>query len=311
MRTRWLATCLGATAIVSGCSSSSSDVAPNSPGAPHLIRAVSLPAYSCVATSHGGPITLATGDVKQIRLCPLQTATGRGPADTLGPGDPSFARLLDALTTPDGHSRPGTACPEYADVTQNVIARTASGPALLHIPVDGCGHYLSGPLSILTAARRGPGPATAPGAGPAQSAVHPSTAVVPVMFRPLPSAKRYPLSESDPPGRPLMSRDEVLARYDRVGTPATLKEVTYGKAHRRWPGLAAATPYLIDYSREVWVMTKHYDPPLVIRDGGWGPPQLAGNHQSPDPKLSAETSVFDALTGTQSDYCDCDALPLD
>lgn len=114
------------------------------------------PVVPCAAAaSDGQQVSIAPGDVTAIRLCPLQNVNGPRRTVNVDSGDPGFTQLTAALAAPDGHSSPQTACPAYADLPQTVIAETSEGPMLLHIPVDGCGHYLSEPLTLLTALRGG------------------------------------------------------------------------------------------------------------------------------------------------------------
>jgi hypothetical protein len=132
-------------------------------------------------------------------------------------------------------------------------------------------------------------------------------------FPKLPSEKKFPLSEPDPAGHHLLTRSEVLARYDRLGTPATLQEMTYRQATRRFGGLTGHAPANVIYpARMFWVITYHYNPPIrALRAGGFGPPQPRGHHLSEYVRISAESAVIDALTGTETDSCGgCDSLPV-
>ncbi|HEX3706974.1 MAG TPA: hypothetical protein VHV76_10120 [Mycobacteriales bacterium] len=152
VRATWLAVLpLGAT-LLAGCSGEATGS--SHPDAAFLIRGTQIPTYSCAATSAGLPITVAPSIVMRIRLCPLRRYPKPSPAVSVNRTDPRFAVLAHALSVPD-EKAPGAgfACAEYANLPQPVIGETAAGPFLIHIPVDGCGHYLSTALSAISALR--------------------------------------------------------------------------------------------------------------------------------------------------------------
>jgi hypothetical protein len=105
-------------------------------------------------------LVIAPSALTKIRLCPLSTVNQQGVAETLVPSDALFGRIATAMALPDQKSTPGTACAAYANLPQIVIGQTSSGAALLHVPTDGCGHYLSQPLTALTEARNAAGTTT-------------------------------------------------------------------------------------------------------------------------------------------------------
>jgi hypothetical protein len=136
--------------LLAGCSGGTAKV---TPPAQLSIRGTQLFGFTCSAGGDPTPVTVAPSSVTEVRLCPPSTPTAPHRTVTVDQGDPMFARLVNALSAPD---RPATSavCPAYADVPQDVIGRTNSGLLLrIHVPVDGCGHYLAAALSALTALR--------------------------------------------------------------------------------------------------------------------------------------------------------------
>lgn len=113
--------------------------------------------FSCAAKPDGKALTVAPRRVERLRVCAVTAPTPfNRPAHpiTLTYGDSRFSALLRALSLPDGQASPGQACPEYAELLPSVIASTAAGALLVHLPVDGCDHSLpavSAALGAVTA----------------------------------------------------------------------------------------------------------------------------------------------------------------
>jgi hypothetical protein len=137
-----------AAVLIGGCAAASATATTPSPS----IRGPEMSAYSCHGhvVGHSGGVTPSR--VTAFRLCPLNAPNSVRKTVTVLRGDGDFARLLRALSAPDLPPYDGP-CPMYADLPQRVLAETATGARLVHIPVDGCGHYQSAALSALSAAR--------------------------------------------------------------------------------------------------------------------------------------------------------------
>jgi hypothetical protein len=152
MRLGWFAAIGCTSALLAGCGGSTSSTVDPGGEQGAWLRGTSLPAFSCTAKSDGTPVKVAPSTVTEIRVCPLSTPVGGHRAYTVSQGSPHFAPLVRALAVPDGNRSPGVMCPMYAQLIQPVIGDSTSGPLLIHVPVDGCGHYLPGAMSALTAA---------------------------------------------------------------------------------------------------------------------------------------------------------------
>ncbi|HVY08839.1 MAG TPA: PASTA domain-containing protein [Mycobacteriales bacterium] len=121
------------------------------------VRGTQVSAYSCTAAASATPVTVSPSTVTELKLCPVDVPNQPSKAAIVTPDDKSFTRLVSALALPD---KPPTndACAAYADVPQKVLAKTEDAPLLLHIPVDGCGHYRTEATSALAAARAAQSP---------------------------------------------------------------------------------------------------------------------------------------------------------
>ncbi|HVW79790.1 MAG TPA: hypothetical protein VHB69_02465 [Mycobacteriales bacterium] len=149
MRRFWVA---GAAAVIAvlgaGCASAAAHATSSSPA----IRGSALGVYSCRAQASGTAVSVAPRQVYRFRICAQLDPGASGRTVNVKRGDHDFARLRSALSAPDQPRTTGV-CPMYADVSQAILARTASGDLLVHIPVDGCGHYQSAALAAISAAR--------------------------------------------------------------------------------------------------------------------------------------------------------------
>jgi hypothetical protein len=149
MRSSWVTSSAAVVAMLSaGCASASAQTSTTTPS----IRGAALSVYSCHAQEVGQAASVAPAQVLQFRLCALPYQGPSSHTVTIRRGDSDLGRLRRALSAPDAPKSTG-ACPMYADVVQQVLAKTASGYLLVHIPVDGCGHYQSAALAALNAAR--------------------------------------------------------------------------------------------------------------------------------------------------------------
>ena len=143
-----------AAALLAACGGGSSG--PTGIKAAGKITGTRLTAFACpTQPGHGAAVSLAASALTKLRLCPLPVLRSSS-AVTLAPKAAIYSRLVRSLTLPDQKASPSEVCPMFANVPQLVIGETASGAVLIHIPVDGCGHYLSQSLSALTAARSQP-----------------------------------------------------------------------------------------------------------------------------------------------------------
>ena len=144
-------------AVTTSCSTAKH---PNPPPSPNVLRGSSLSAAVCPApTPPGSPMTMRADEVTVILLCPLPSenpSPTRGAPTTVSASNPAFAGLLAALATPDIEAKgERIACPTYADIPQTVEAQSPAAVMVVHIPIDECGHYQSGPLFALMRARFG------------------------------------------------------------------------------------------------------------------------------------------------------------
>jgi hypothetical protein len=133
--------------LAAGCSSGST-----TQSARPTIRGAQVPTFSCGARATTQQVEVAPAAVTGLLLCRSVPVYNRVVRVT--PSDRVFTALVRALSVPD-EPRASGACPAYADVPQPVVARTASETLVVHIPVDGCGHYQREPLQALHAARTG------------------------------------------------------------------------------------------------------------------------------------------------------------
>lgn len=152
---RSLAVLAAIAAVTAACGSSAPPSAGNRPpataGSGGVIRGERLPSYACPTgrtASTGAQVTVAPSAVTGILLCPLSSPLMTGRLVRLTPTDVGFDSLTRALALPDQSPSPGV-CPMYADVPQTVVADTADGALLVHIPVDACRHFLRYPLGQL------------------------------------------------------------------------------------------------------------------------------------------------------------------
>lgn len=147
MRSLPLAGIAALVALGTGCASASAQAASDP-----SVRGPHLSSFSCHGHVVGRSAGVAPSRVTAFRLCPLDAPNSARQTVTVRQGDPYFARLQRSLSAPDAPPYDGP-CPLYADLPQRVLANTASGAVLVHIPVDGCGHYQPAARSALYAAR--------------------------------------------------------------------------------------------------------------------------------------------------------------
>ena len=120
------------------------------------VGGLDCPAASAATGGTGvpGSVSVPASQVSSVVLCPLTAPSSTGSPVTIGRSDPRFAPLVSALSLPDETMPPGQhMCAMYADLVQVVLAATPSGDLRLHVPVDGCGHYLPSALRLLNADR--------------------------------------------------------------------------------------------------------------------------------------------------------------
>ena len=120
----------------------------------------------------------------------------------------------------------------------------------------------------------------------------------------------FPLSHHDPTGAQLLTRAQILARYQGKGVTVAAVLMTYGEAQRIAPDLAGASRLVVNPGRKVWVVTTYYDPPRKeVPDGGWGPPGGISNHRR-WVRISHDSFILDAATDQETDACQgCAVLP--
>lgn len=135
MRSRTALAFAGAVALATGCGTASAHTATTA-----AIRGAGLSGYSCHAHVVGSAGSVTPSRVIEFRLCPMQVPMQERQTVTVKRSSSDFGPLLRGLSAPDEKATTGP-CPMYADVPQRVIARTATGAVLVHIPVDSCGHY--------------------------------------------------------------------------------------------------------------------------------------------------------------------------
>ena len=117
----------------------------------------------------------------------------------------------------------------------------------------------------------------------------------------------FALSKPDPKGGRLLTVAQVWPRA-RTEKHVAAALMTYRRASRIAPGLAAASSAVVNPSRKVWVITVYYRPPITVSDNSWElPPGVAATKV----RVRAESQVDDAVTGSGIDSCvNCRAVPL-
>ena len=99
--------------------------------------------------------SVPAASVTELLVCsPRVPNGGEGTSVAVPRSSPHFGPLLSALSAADMPHSTGP-CPLYADVAQPVVARTATGILLVHIPVDGCDHNQGAAATALRSARGG------------------------------------------------------------------------------------------------------------------------------------------------------------
>ena len=166
MSRRWL--CLSLVVLAAACGSSGHAGAPASttstagtsatststpvtasPG----LRGVQVLAFECPArpiAPGASPTPISTPQT--LLLCPLGFPGQASSAVTVTPTQPIFRALIAALSRVHEPAS-GAVCPAYADLMQDVLAKTRDGVYQVSIPTDGCGHYQRGALEALNRAR--------------------------------------------------------------------------------------------------------------------------------------------------------------
>lgn len=149
-----------AAAVACGGSPSGVVGEPNPPGG---LRGFAVRPATCALTPpRGAERRIPLGSVSALFVCPLRTPGARQQRIVVRPGMPGFVPLLRALAAPD-QPRSHDPCPEFADVTQTVLATTADATAyVIALPVDGCGHYQPAALAALTRIRQLTPPSSTP-----------------------------------------------------------------------------------------------------------------------------------------------------
>jgi hypothetical protein len=146
---RTAAVLMVALATIVGCGSAKSHITPKS-----VLRGVRVHQFECPPRPTSGTARAAAIPAPRVLLlCPLDAPGVRSKAVTVVGTQPLFTTLITALSVPD-ETRTGATCPAYADLPQNVLAKTSGGAYLLSIPTDECGHYQRRALDALNRARR-------------------------------------------------------------------------------------------------------------------------------------------------------------
>ena len=107
-----------------------------------------------VGSSTAVPVT---GTPREYLVCaiPGVSSPSTSPSVRVREGDTAvFTSLTAALSTPDVPPEPDRVCAAYADMPREVLLRTSDGAWSVHIPSDGCGHYLVPVLAVLNAAQQ-------------------------------------------------------------------------------------------------------------------------------------------------------------
>ena len=147
----------GSTGASRGGASTTSAPAGSVPPAA-VVRGSPVGSLACPAPSSGGAVpasvSVPADRITTIVLCPLLGSSDAPSTVTIARGDARLAPLVAALSVADKPSPPGQqVCAAYADAVQVVLAATPSGDLRVHVPVDGCGHYLPSVLRLLSADR--------------------------------------------------------------------------------------------------------------------------------------------------------------
>jgi hypothetical protein len=123
--------------------------------------------------------------------------------------------------------------------------------------------------------------------------------------------RNLPLAQPDPRGArnsdstALLTEAQAVAAQGWAGDSVGAALMTYGQANADYPALAAETSAIVDPSREVWVITRHFATPVTV--------PFAGTYSivsHPPIQISGESVVIDALTGRETDACEgCAVIP--
>lgn len=147
----------GGAALRTGSGGGGGSASPTSPGQPagFSVRAFPKAGPGCPAGPGVGG-RLQPLDVSQITrfvICGQQVPFGNQHTVQIARSDSRFAVLARYLARPDGGGQAQRICPMYATVPLIVLAETASGWYVVHVPTDGCQHYAPGLLNLVTRLR--------------------------------------------------------------------------------------------------------------------------------------------------------------
>lgn len=123
------------------------------PSSGDALHGIAMDGSTCPTTVPVGPVvSVRPSQVTALTICAQpQVSTSR--SVTVTRGDPRFDGLSAALAAADRPSASGVACPLYANLRQDVIARVGSGSVYVRIPLDGCGHYQQAVTAALARVR--------------------------------------------------------------------------------------------------------------------------------------------------------------
>jgi hypothetical protein len=132
------------------------------------------------------------------------------------------------------------------------------------------------------------------------------TICAPAAYRRDQTAGLFPLSKPDPKGARLLTIAQVWPSAE-TERHFGAELMTYRRAMRIAPGLAAESSAVIAPSRKVWVITLYHHPPVALSDTSWDlPPGVSPRIV----RVRSESQVDDALTGSRIDSCiNCVAVP--
>jgi photosystem II stability/assembly factor-like uncharacterized protein len=123
------------------------------------------------------------------------------------------------------------------------------------------------------------------------------------------TALGFPLATKVPTGTVLLTRQQVISGFGfgSDGSSVGAALMTYGQAHARFPGLAAASSIVVNPKRKVWVLTDYLARPLSgWLGGGWTYVTKIGKFV----EVAQDSAVIDAATGRETDACSgCSAVP--